>query len=155
MISGAGVNAGRVSQVVTDFEDTLRGLDADISKFDSAKVDSESNVFATTLGLGKAQNQLNPQGPVGFASNGEVDMVQTNSPHASENKPRGWKRLVIKRAHAGIQNTTMQSTPRQRKRQVRDEENDNEVGVTGKKFCAMDTIFDQTAEAAGQPRREQ
>ena len=115
----------------------------------------KSNVSATTLGLGKAKNQLNPQGPVGFASNGEVDMVQTNSPHAGENKPRGWKRLVIERAHAGIQNTTMQSMPIQRKRQVRDEENDNEVGVTGKKFCAMDTIFDQTAEVAGQPRREQ
>ena len=92
---------------------------------------------------------------MGFATNGEVDMVQINSPHESENKPRGWKRLVIEWAHAGIQNTTMQSTPIQRKRQVRDEENDKEVGVTGKKFCAMDTIFDQTAKAAGQPRREQ
>ena len=152
VISGAEVNAGRDSRVVMDFEDTLRGLDAEISKYDNVNVDSDSNASASTLGLGKAQSQLIPLGPVGLATNGDADLIQKNSPHASENKPRGWKRLVVERAHAGIQNNTMQSTPLQRKRQVRDEEDDIEVEVMGKKFCAMDTIFDQTAEAAGQPR---
>ena len=93
------------------FEDTLRGLDAEISKYDNVNVDSDFNASATTMGLGQAQSQLIPQGPVGLATNGDADLIQKNSPHASENKPRGWKRLVIERAHAGIQNNTMQSTP--------------------------------------------
>ena len=57
---------------------------------------------------------------------------------------------MIERAQAEIQ-----ITPLQRKRHVRDDENESEVGVTGKKFCTMDTIQEQTAKAAGQPRREQ
>ena len=57
---------------------------------------------------------------------------------------------MIEQAQAEIQ-----ITPLQRKRHVRDDENESEVGVTGKKFCAMDTIQEQTTEVAEQPRREQ
>ena len=141
-------------QVVTEFEDTLRGIDAAISKFDKADVESILNASVPTLGQSKAQNQITQLGPVGCDSKGDIEMPQTKGPHAIELKPRGWKRLVTERAHAKTQSNTMQSTPTQRKRQVCNEENENEGGVTGKRFCVMDTILDQTAEAAGQPRRE-
>ena len=123
---------------------------AAISKFDNAEVDSELSGSISTLGHTKAQNQINPLGPLGCASSGDVEMQKTNGPQVSDHKPHGWKRLVTERAHVELQNT-----PMQRKRQVHDEENENEVGVTGKKFCAMDIIYEQTAEAARQPRREQ
>ena len=146
----AGVDAVRESCKETDFKDMLRGIDTAISKFDDAKVDSELSGSVSTLGQTKAQNQSNMLGPVGCISSGDVEMLQTNGPYANENKSRGWKRLVIEQAHAEIQ-----ITPLQRKRHVRDDENETEVGVTGKKFCTMDTIQEQTAKAAGQPRREQ
>ena len=153
-ISGDGVNAVQNFRVVTEFEDTLRGIDAAISKFDKADVESVLSASDPTLGLSKAQNQINQLGPVGCDSKGDIEMPQTKGPRAIELKPRGWKRLVTERAHVETQSNTMQSIPMQRKRQVRDEENENEGGATGKRFCVMDTILDQTAEAAGQPRRE-
>ena len=110
-ISRAGVNAVQDFRLVTEFEDTLRGIDDAISKFDNAEVDSVLSASVPTLGLSKAQNQLNQLGPVGCDSKGDVEMSQTKGPHANELKPRGWKRLVTERAHAGTQSPTMQSTP--------------------------------------------
>ena len=140
----------RESRRERDFEDALRGIDTAISKFDNAKVDSELSGSVSTLGQTKAQNQSNMLGPVGCVSSSDVEILQTKGPYSNENNSRGWKRLVIEQAHAEIQ-----ITPLQRKRHVRDDENETEVGVTGKKFCTMDTIQEQTAKAAGQPRREQ
>lgn len=49
-------------------------------------------------------------------------------------------------------NDVLQLAPMQRKRSERDEVNETEIGVMGKKLCAMNTTQKQTEEAVGQPR---
>ena len=64
----------------------------------------------------------------------DEDMLTIKSPQGNEYKARGWKRLVSDRPYAEDQ-----ITPMQRKRAVRDEEDEMEVEVLKKKFCAFDT----------------
>ena len=73
-ISGAGVNAVQDFRLVTEFKDTLRGIDAAISKFNNAEVDSILSASAPTLGLSKAQDQITQVGPMGCDSKGDIEM---------------------------------------------------------------------------------
>lgn len=69
------------------------------------------------------------------------------SPQVTDYQPRGWKRLVTERP-----NDVVQLAPMQRKRSERDEVNETEIGVMGKKLCSKNTTQKQTAEAVGQLR---
>ena len=109
-------------------------------------MDPELSGIVSTLGQTEAHYKSNALGMVGCILSVDEEMPQTNNPQVSDHKPRSWKRLVTDRAHAEVQ-----ITPMQRKQNVRDEENETEVGVMGKKFYAMDTTHKQMAKAAGQP----
>ena len=144
------LNAERDSCGVTDFQETLRGIDDAISKNDKTVVDLKSNGHTSFLGQAEAHKTLTMLGNKGRALSEDEEMLPAKSPQGNDFKARGWKRLVSDRPHAEVQ-----TTPMQRKRVVRDEEDEMEVGVLKKKFCSFDTTQKQTAEAAGQPRREQ
>lgn len=100
-------------------KETLRGIDAAISKYDKTEVDLQSNGHTSILGCVLSEDE---------------DMLTIKSPQGNEYKARGWKRLVSDRPYAEDQ-----ITPMQRKRAVCDEEDEMEVEVLKKKFCAFDT----------------
>ena len=150
MIPGTEINEECDSRGVTDFQETLRGINAAISKYDKTEVDLKSNGLVSILGQAKTHNTSTTLGIMGCGLSEDEEMLPIKSPQRNDYKARGWKRLVTDRPHADVQ-----ITPMQRKRTLRDEEDETEVGVLGKKLCAFDTTQQQTVEAARQPHQEQ
>ena len=134
VIQGTEFNAARDSRGVTDFQETLRGIDEAISKYDNSGVDLKSNGQTSFLGQAEAHKTSTMLGKKGRALSEDEDMLPVKSPQGNDFKARGWKRLVSDRPNAEVQNT-----PMQRKRAIRDEEDEMEVGVLKKKLCSFDT----------------
>ncbi|KAK7847632.1 hypothetical protein CFP56_006389 [Quercus suber] len=110
-ISASEINAVRDSRGVTDFQETLRGIDAAISKFDKTELDPKSNGPASILGQVEAHTAPTLLGNTGCALSEDEVMLTIKSPQENVYKARGWKRFVNDRPHA-----VAQITPTQRKR---------------------------------------
>lgn len=80
MIIGTKINEVRDSCRVADFQDTLCGIDAVISKYDKTEVDLESNGLVSTLGQVEAHNSSTNLNAMGYGLNVDEDMLPTNSP---------------------------------------------------------------------------
>ena len=132
-----------------DFQDTLRDIDAVISKFDKHEMGSKPSGLGSSLDQAEAQGPSITMGDMGCPVSTEEELNQVEGPLSVEQKLRGWKRLVQDRPH----NET-QAMPIQRKRVLREEE-EHEPGTPWKKLCPTEITKKQTVEATEQPRREQ
>nr|POF00497.1 hypothetical protein CFP56_40326 [Quercus suber] len=77
---GFEINAERDSREVTDFQETLRGIDAAISKYDKTELDPKSNGLASILGQVKAHNIPTMLGNTSCALSEDEDMLTIKSP---------------------------------------------------------------------------
>ena len=107
VIQGTEFNAARDSCRVTDFQETLRGIDEAISKYDNSGVDLKSNGQTSFLGQAEAHKTSTMLGKKGRALSEDEDMLPVKSPQGNDFKAHGWKRLVSDRPNAEVQNTPM------------------------------------------------
>ena len=97
--SGSSIYEVRDPSSKPDFQDTLREIDAAISKFDKPEMGSKPS------GLGSSLDQAEAQGPsitmedLGCPMNTDEEMNQIKGPPSAEQKLRGWKRIAQDRPH--------------------------------------------------------
>nr|POE76097.1 hypothetical protein CFP56_05062 [Quercus suber] len=89
-----------------DFQDLVRGIDAEISKFDSTVVGSSQ--IGPEIALLQPMGQPNSKEMDGSGSPSNLVMLDSlqGSPHDNNSKTRSWKRLVQERTPTETQTVT-------------------------------------------------
>lgn len=136
----------------TNFQETLRGIDSTISKFDLPVVGINTNGPEAILDRAEVPNSSNALGSVGCISREDEEMTLVGCPQGIEYTPCGWKRVVQDRVPAKAQIKPILLETKKKKKIVREVESKNAVVFSGEKLCAIDTTQKQMAETAGQPR---
>ena len=132
-----------------DFQEVLRGIDVEISKFDSTVVGSGLIGPDVALVPSEGCPTSNTRDGVGLSS--ELIMVDSiqGSPQDHNYKTCSWKRLLRDRNP-----TETQPVPIMKKRPIRDSEDISEDVQAGKKLRVPNTDPLPMVEAARQPRRK-
>lgn len=147
-----GVTEGKASipGQEAEFQEVLKDIDFNISKFDTPVVGPRKNGPMLEEDQPKCLNPHSGVSEDGPSIKVEEDTGQNSTSQGVELRGRGWKRVVQERHLSEAQSVNMQ-----KKRTHRDVEEGNNTISSRKKCCVLPIHQIPTTEAAGQPRRDQ